>query len=140
MAKSGKITIRLGPREVQSLMEHPPSDADLQLYSRTAILKRVYDAAVQKFPEVAAAKTEMSKAWDIYKVVSDTEEVKALELSAYDRRTALNSSLKEVYDELHTKRAEIVQAALDEAGITQYRAHGYGLESVRIKETGKEEN
>lgn len=117
MAKSGKVTIRLSPREVKRLMEHPPHAVD-------EIMTKVYDAAVLKFPE---AKSEMNKAWDIFKAVTDTDEMEALEVQANDLRRALNVSISEINEELHRKRAETVQVALDEAGITEFRAQGYGL-------------
>lgn len=143
MAKSGNITIKVGPAEVKHLLANPRF-VDPRYRNRyygdvdRNVLAKVYKAVAARFTEVSAAMDEELRAREIVYGARDSEGWREQVTGEYYGKKKL---LDEQYSQInieHSERAQrFIQAKFDEAGIVNFVASGHGSVDRRKSEDGE---
>lgn len=127
MAKGSKtVKIIVSRNEAKEfLSECKPSG-----WTDSKIYKRISKAVRESFTDYARILEEENAARQIVLSVRNSPELKAVLFQLREQRNLLNKQ----YDEISAKEAaeneKLVNAKFDEAGITNYRAKGWGWQRV----------
>ena len=129
--KSGKVTINLGPSEVKAILENPQYPRKYS-YGRDDqnVGAKIYKVVSEKFSNVKEDMAEEMRARDLCYGMQNSDAWKTISAGF----EAENEAINKMYSELNRKKGDtmkqLVQQAFDEAGITHFKANGYGFKSV----------
>ncbi|GAH27472.1 unnamed protein product [marine sediment metagenome] len=129
MAKSGNITIKLGPREVKHILEHPSYSGRFG-HPSDIIMTKVSKAAAAKFPEVAKGMEEELQARDTCHGMRESPAWRTMLAGFHAERKVINVMYQALNEKESKAMEQLVQQAFNKAGITGFKAHGFGFNPV----------
>jgi len=130
MRKSGKITIRLSPTDVEKIL------TDIPLHNEHGTIRsKLYKVVSEAFTDIAGEKAEEAKAYRISRLASESDDGKSIIAKYSAERTRLNKLGWKLSDDEEKEAQDIVQSKFDEAGITLFKASGWSFRLVAKKGT-----
>jgi len=131
MKKSGNVTIRLGPREVERILADEPLP---RFHHRPQTVEwKLFNAVAKKFSGVEKDMLEKIRARNLCYEIRSSIEWQELSKSFLERRREVDEQYTLLADEEMAAKEKLTQAKFDEVGIVGFKAQGYSVIEI-VKE------
>ena len=130
LPKSGKVIVNLGPAEVKAILENPQYLRKRSWSRDQNVGAKVYKAVSEKFSNVKEDMAEEMRARDLCYGMRDSDAWKTISAGFRAEHEAIGKMYSELNHKENNAMEQLVQQAFDEAGITHFKASGYGFRKV----------